>query len=116
MNDEIYKYLTNERAKERSNKWCDERYGGDLFYLTYSQLIEIIKYNKQKFKEKNIYIDKIDNEIEKVGIIRNKLAHNNIISNDDLETLKAYSNIIYKHFREFGDEIKNYKFNKKSTT
>ena len=114
MNESIYNYLNEQKQKEKSNKWCDERYGGDLFYITFNQLVEIIKYNDTKFKEIGIDLRKINTEIEKIGVIRNKIAHNNIISNDDIDTLKVYSKNIYKYFSEFSDGIKSYTFNKRA--
>lgn len=114
MDEETYKYLEEQKKKEKLNKWCDERYGGDLFYLTFPQLVEIIKYNDSKFKTFDIDIKKINTEIEKICIIRNKIAHNNLLTKDDIDTLKVYSKNIYKYFNDYSDEIKNYKFNKKT--
>ncbi len=54
MNEETYNYLNDQKSKEKINKWCDERYGGDLFYLTFSQLVDIIKYNDDKYKQEGI--------------------------------------------------------------
>lgn len=112
MDKELYTYLLDQKSKEKENKWCDERYGGDLFYLTFSQLVQIIDYNKTKFKQNAIYLTKINNEIDKIATIRNKIAHNNLVSDDDMETLKAYSKNIYKYLDNFSEDIKNYKFNK----
>ena len=114
MDEETYKYLNEQKKKEKSNKWCDERYGGDLFYLTFAQLVEIIKYNDSRFKEVEIDIKKINTEIDKICIIRHKIAHNNLLTNDDIDTLKVYSKNIYKYFNDFTEEVKNYKFNKKT--
>lgn len=113
MDEKMYGYLKEQKEKEESNKWCDERYGGDLFYLNFTDLIKIIEYKKTDFEKQGIRIEKINSEIEKVGTIRNKIAHNNIITEDDLKILQTNSNMIYKFFKNFQDDIKGYKFNLK---
>ena len=113
MKQDTFEYLQKQKKQEEINKWCDERYGGDLFYLTFAQLMEIIEYNDSSFKSSGINIAKINGEIEKIGTIRNKLAHNNLITSDDLNTLKVYSKNVYKYFESFGDDVKKYIFNKK---
>ena len=113
MYEDLYKYLKDQKAKEESNKWCDERYGGDLFYLNFTDLIKIIEYKKSDFEKQGIRIEKINSEIEKVGTIRNKIAHNNVITEDDLKILQTNSNMIYKFFKNFQEDVKNYKFNLK---
>lgn len=113
LDTELYEYVKEQKKKEDSNKWCDERFGGDLFYLNFNDLVKVIEYNKSEFEKVKIRIDKIKDPIDKFGVIRNKLAHNNLLTEKDLNILKTNSEMIYNYFKDFQEEIKEYKFNLK---
>lgn len=109
---DLYEKVKNEKSTENANKWCDERFGGDLFYVNLIDLVKIIEHNKAEFTKNSIKIEKIKSEIEKINTIRNKLAHNNIISKEDLNILQINSKIVYKYCKKYFETIENYKFNK----
>ncbi len=113
LSSEHKKYIQEQKEKEKENRWCDERQGGDLFYLTLAHLIEIIRNNKAVFKDKDILISKIEDPLNKIIVIRNKLAHNILITKDDLDCIKTNNKIVIKYLDKQKDDVINYKFNKK---
>ena len=115
MPDDLLKKIDEAKKNEQINKWCDERYGGDLFYLNLSDLIKIAEYKKSYFINAGIKIEKVKSEIEKINTIRNKLAHNNTITDEEVNLLETNSKLVYNYCKDFHDDIASYKFKLKNT-
>ena len=84
----------NRQAKEGRNRWHGKRGRHPIFYVDIDDLRRIITSNYDDFKEKLPDVDRpiewITNRIEEIELSRNIIAHNNPLSDDDINRIKIY--------------------------
>lgn len=95
MNKKIQDKINDRKEEERIKRWLSIRGDSDLFYADLIDLKTIISSNWEIFKE---YFPKevwITSKLEDLYDLRNKIAHNSYLNNDEQNTLKILLTNIY---------------------
>lgn len=88
------------RNDEDKNKWHSKRGSHEIFYTDIEELTSIIENNWNEFVA---FLPKqhwVKTMIEIIGTSRNVVAHNNPLSDDDIDALKV-------HFKQWTKQIKD---------
>ena len=89
INKKIQEKIDKRREEESSKRWLSIRGDSDLFYTDLIDLKTIISSNWKIFKDyfpKEIWIT---SKLEDLYDLRNKIAHNSYLNDDEQNTLKA---------------------------
>ena len=95
INKNIGKKVRNRKKDETLYKWLSVRQGSDLFYTDFDELRVIISSNWKIFQPYFIKENWIITYLEDLYKIRNKIAHNIPIEEDERNTVKTHLNNIY---------------------
>jgi len=99
INKKIQEKIDERKLEERSKRWLSIRGDSAIFYTDLIELKTIISSNWDIFKE---YFPKevwIISKLEDLYDLRNKIAHNSYLNNDEQNTLKALITNIYSQLR-----------------
>jgi len=92
----IVRKAENRRTEEGRNRWHGSRGDHPIFYIDIDDLTKIVTMNFDYFKDKlpgvKRPIEWLTNRIEEIAKSRNVIAHNNPLSNDDIQRVKLYFN------------------------
>jgi hypothetical protein len=94
--------VTIRISNENKNKWHGKRGAHQIFYTDIEDLSDIIAANWEDFKE--YFPDQawVKTMISVIGTSRNVVAHNNPLSDDDIDAVKV-------NFRQWTKQIKDFK-------
>jgi hypothetical protein len=105
VNSKIRDKAEDRQSKEGRNRWHGKRGAHPIFYIDIDQLLKIITSNFSDFQDAMPGVDRpiewLTNRIEEIELSRNIVAHNNPLSDDDIERLKMYFKDWSKQFASF---------------
>jgi hypothetical protein len=96
MSEGIKRKVAERRNNEEKNKWLSLRGSSDLFYLDFRELSAIIRGNWDLFEKYFPSQEWIASKIEDLSEVRNLIAHNSFISEQERKLMKSYFEIIIK--------------------
>ncbi len=93
---ETIEKVKKRKIEEEKNKWIPTRGSSDIFYMDFRDLGKIIQTNWSSFKD--VFPDQqwILSKINEIAQIRNLIAHNSYIKEDERGLLKLYYRQILK--------------------
>jgi len=92
---EVKRKINERREEERKNKWLSLRGDSNIFYTDFEDLKKIISSNWELFKNnfpKEVWIT---SRLEDLYKLRNRIAHNSYLNENDQKTIETYVNHIY---------------------
>lgn len=107
-NTKIEKKALSRKQEDENNGWLEPRGKTLLSYLDFDELKTIIIQNNNWniFKRDFPNQDFIRIRFDELYQIRNKIAHNANISQQEFDMIKMYSNQIYKQLQKYDEDIK----------
>ena len=114
---ELFKYATEARKKADSRKskdekqiWKTPRGATIVFYVDFDELASLIinAQNWDLFKDDFKDRDFIKFRISEIYDLRNKVAHNSMLSKEEIDHVKMLSGQIYNQLAKYKEKIKNW--------
>jgi hypothetical protein len=96
FSDGIKRTIITRKDNEQKNKWLTFRGSSDLFYLDFKELSSVIRSNWSLFEKYFPSQDWIASKIEDLSQVRNLIAHNSFVSEQERKLMKSYFEIILK--------------------
>jgi hypothetical protein len=97
---DIHKKIKNRKSGQEKNKWLSIRGNNDLFYLDLEDLGRIIQNNWGLFKEYFPDQNWIVGKIKEISNVRNLVAHNSYVKEDERDLLRLYYTQILKQLQQ----------------
>ena len=96
VSDGIKRTVTFRKENEQRNKWLSLRGYSDIFYLDFKELSSIIRSNWKIFEKYFPSQEWITSKINDLSEVRNLIAHNSFVSEQERKLMKSYFEIILK--------------------
>ncbi len=96
ISDGIKRTISERKINEQKNKWLSLRGSSDLFYLDFKELSSIIRSNWSLFEKYFPNQEWIASKIDDLSQVRNLIAHNSFVSEQERKLMKSYFEIILK--------------------
>ncbi len=100
VSEGIKRKITERKNNEEKNKWLSLRGSSDLFYLDFRELSAIIRSNWELFEKYFPTQDWIASKIEDLSSVRNLIAHNSFVTEQERKLMKSYFEIILKQIEQ----------------
>ncbi len=94
VSDGIKRTISERKVNEQKNKWLSLRGSSDLFYLDFKELSSIIRSNWSLFEKYFPSQEWITSKIDDLSQVRNLIAHNSFVSEQEKKLMKSYFEII----------------------
>lgn len=107
-NKKIQEKALSRKSEDDKNGWTEPRGKTLLSYLDFDELKKLIIQNNNwlLFESDFPSQDFIKIRIQELYQIRNKIAHNANVTQEEFDMLKMYSNQIYTQLKNYDDDIK----------
>ncbi len=107
-NKKIQEKALSRKAEDDKNGWTEPRGKSILSYLDFDELKKLVIQNDNwlLFETDFPSQDFLRIRIQELYHIRNKIAHNANVTQQEFDMLKMYSNQIYTQLKNYDDEIK----------
>ncbi|MEA1994512.1 MAG: Swt1 family HEPN domain-containing protein [Euryarchaeota archaeon] len=92
----IKRTTATRKGNEQKNKWLTLRGSSDLFYLDFKELSSVIRTDWSLFENYFPSQEWITSKIEDLSQVRNLIAHNSFVSEQERKLMKSYFEIILK--------------------
>jgi hypothetical protein len=100
ISEGLKRKVAERRSNEEKNKWLSLRGSSELFYLDFKELSSIIRSNWELFEKYFPSQDWIASKIEDLSEVRNLIAHNSFVSEQERKLMKSYFEIIIKQIEQ----------------
>jgi len=100
LSEGLKRKITERKNNEEKNKWLSLRGSSDLFYLDFKELSSIIRGKWELFEKYFPTQEWIASKIEDLSEVRNLIAHNSFVSEQEKKLMKSYFEIIIKQIEK----------------
>lgn len=103
LSEGLKRKITVRKNNEEKNKWLSFRGSSDLFYLDFKELSSIIRGKWELFEKYFPSQEWIASKIDDLSEVRNLIAHNSYITEQEGKLMKSYFEIILKQIEKNSD-------------